>query len=116
MKALGDGFMATFGSASRAVECAIELQQQLEKAFDIGEPVHVRMGLNAGEPIEDGGDLFGAAVILAARIAAQAEGGEILIPESVRGLLAGKGYKFTERGEFTPKGFDEPVRLFSVAR
>ena len=116
VKALGDGFMATFGSASRALECAIELQQQLEKAFDTSEPVRVRMGLNAGEPIEDGGDLFGAAVILAARIAAQAEGGEILIPESVRGLLAGKGYKFTERGEFTPKGFDEPVRLFNVAR
>lgn len=116
VKALGDGFMATFGSASRALECAIELQQQLEKAFDTSEPVLVRVGLNAGEPIEDGGDLFGAAVILAARIAAQAEGGEILIPESVRGLLAGKGYKFTERGEFTPKGFDEPVRLFSVAR
>ena len=114
VKALGDGFMATFGSASRAVECAIELQQQLGEIFDATEPVRVRMGLNAGEPIEDGGDLFGAAVILASRIAAQADGGEILIPESVRGLLAGKGYTFTERGEFVPNGFDEPVRVFSV--
>ena len=114
VKTLGDGFMATFGSASRAVECAIELQQQLEEVFDTTEPVRVRIGLNAGEPIEDGGDLFGATVILAARIAAHAEGGEILIPESVRGLLAGKRYKFTDRGEFAPKGFDEPVRVFGV--
>jgi class 3 adenylate cyclase len=72
------------------------------------------MGLNAGEPIEDEGDLFGATVILAARIKDQARAGEILIPESVRGLLSGKGFAFADRGEFVPKGFAEPVHLYEV--
>ena len=114
IKSLGDGFMATFGSAARAIECAVELQQRVSEISHDLEPIRLRMGLNAGEPIEDRGDLFGAAVILAARIAAQAAGGEILVPESVRGLLAGKGHKFSDHGEFTPKGFDEPIRLFEV--
>ena len=54
------------------------------------------VGLNAGEPIEEDGDLFGAKVILASRIAAKANGGEILVPETVRGLCSGKGFRFAE--------------------
>ena len=52
---------------------------------------HVRVGLNAGEPIEEDGDLFGATVILASRIAAKADGGEILVADTVRGLLLRQG-------------------------
>jgi Adenylate and Guanylate cyclase catalytic domain len=59
-------------------------------------------------------DLFGATVILASRIAAKAGAGEILVPDTVRGLVSGKGFMFTGRGEFVPKGFDEGVRLWSV--
>ena len=59
----------------------------------------MRVGLNAGEPIEEDGDLFGATVILASRIAAKAEGGEILVADTVRGLCAGKGFLFADRGE-----------------
>jgi len=70
--------------------------------------------LNAGEPIAEEGDLFGATVILAARIAAQAGGGEILIPEPVRHLLAGKNYVYSDRGETALKGFDDAVRLYEV--
>jgi class 3 adenylate cyclase len=69
---------------------------------------------NAGEPIEEDGDLFGATVILAARIAAQAGAGEILIPEPLRHLLAGKEFLFSDRGDFLPKGFDDAVRLYEV--
>jgi adenylate cyclase len=72
------------------------------------------VGLNAGEPIAEEGDLFGATVILASRIAAQAGAGEILIPEPVRHLLAGKSFVFADRGEFVPKGFDDTVRLYEV--
>ena len=116
---MGDGFMASFGSVTQAVECAIALQ----KAFDewnagVGAhhdaPLRVRVGLNAGEPIEEDGDLFGSTVILASRIAAKAEGGEILIPEPVRHLLSGKSFVFSDRGEFAMKGFDDAVRLFAV--
>ena len=74
----------------------------------------MRIGLNAGEPIEEEGDLFGATVILAARIAAMADGGEALASDVVRGLCSGKGFLFADRGEFVAKGFEEPVRLFEV--
>jgi class 3 adenylate cyclase len=112
VKTMGDGFMASFGSVTSAVDCAIALQRAF--AANEGEPLHVRVGLNAGEPIEEDRDLFGATVILASRIAAKAGAGEILIPDTVRGLLSGKGFMFGDRGEFVPKGFDEGVRLWEV--
>ena len=74
----------------------------------------MRDGLNAGEPIEEDGDLFGSTVILASRIAAKAGAGEILLPEPVRHLLSGKSFVFSDRGEFVPKGFDDAVRLYQV--
>jgi adenylate cyclase len=79
------------------------------------EPLSVRVGLNAGEPIEEDGDLFGATVILASRIAAKAEGGEILVANAVRELCTGKGFSFSDRGEFEAKGFEEPVRVYEVS-
>jgi class 3 adenylate cyclase len=112
IKTDGDSFMVSFGSVTSAVACAVALQRAF--ASREGEPLHVRMGLNAGEPIEDGGDLFGATVILASRIKEQAGAGEILIPETVRGLLSGKQFLFSDRGEFLPKGFDDTVRLYEV--
>ena len=121
VKTMGDGFMASFASATTAVECAVALQRSLaswnEGASGWGKPavpLRVRVALNAGEPIEEDGDLFGETVILAARIAAEAEPEQILVPEPVRHLLAGKGFVFADKGEFTPKGFDEPVRLYEV--
>ena len=74
----------------------------------------MRIGLNAGEPVAEEGDLFGTAVNLAARIAAQAEGGEILASDVVRQLVAGKGLLFSDRGEVALRGFEDPVRLYDV--
>jgi class 3 adenylate cyclase len=65
-------------------------------------------------PIEEEGDLFGATVILASRIAAKADAGEILVADTVRGLCSGKGFLFADRGEFVAKGFEEPVRVYEV--
>jgi class 3 adenylate cyclase len=113
VKTMGDGFMASFGSVTKAVECAIALQRAFAERD--GEPLSVRVGLNAGEPIEEDGDLFGATVILASRIAAKAEGGEILVADTVRGLCSGKGFLFADRGEFVAKGFEEPVRVYGVS-
>ncbi len=83
------------------------------------EPLHIRIGLNAGEPIAeddpDGrSDLFGTAVNEAARITATAKGGEILVSNVVRELAKGKDFLFADRGEANLKGFDEPVRLYEV--
>jgi class 3 adenylate cyclase len=112
VKSMGDGFMVSFPSAARALECAIAIQRAL--AVRGGDGLRVRIGLNAGEPISERGDLFGSAVNLAARIADAAGGGEILVSDVVRQLVSGKGFAFAERGETALKGFEEPVRLFEV--
>ena len=116
VKTMGDGFMASFGSVIRGVECAIDLQRSFEQWNSVSrEPMHVRVGLNAGEPIEEGGDLFGSTVILASRIAAAAQGGEVLASMAVRELCSGKGFLFADRGEHAMRGFEDPVRVFEVS-
>ncbi len=115
VKTDGDSFMASFASVSAAVECAVALQRAFAQHSETtGEPIVVRMGLNVGEPIEEDGDFFGSAVILAARIKDQAGGGEILVPEAVRHLLSGKPFLFSDRGEVALRGFEDPVRLYEV--
>jgi class 3 adenylate cyclase len=116
VKAMGDGFMASFSSATRALECAIAMQRAFAAHDDEHPetPIRVRIGLNAGEPIAEEADLFGTAVILAARIAAQAKGGEILASDVVRQLVAGKGFLFADRGEVALRGFEDPVRLYEM--
>jgi len=115
VKTMGDGFMASFDSSTNAVECAIDLQRSFAARNETSSaPLLVRVGLNAGEPIEEDDDLFGTAVTMAARIMGQGAGGEILVSEVVRGLVAGKGFVMADRGEFTAKGFEEPVRVYEV--
>ena len=115
IKTDGDSFMVSFVSVSRALECAVALQRAFaEYSKSAKEPIIVRMGLHAGEPIAEDGDLFGSSVILAARIAAQADGGEILASNVVRELCSGKPFLFADRGEHAMRGFDEAVRVFEV--
>ncbi len=115
VKALGDGFMTSFSSATRVLECAIALQRAFAQHNESApEPIRVRIGLNAGEPIAEDDDLFGTAVNEAARITATAKGGEILASDVVRQLVKGKDFLFADRGEASLKGFDEPVRLYEV--
>jgi hypothetical protein len=93
--------MASFASASQALKCAVAMQRAFaEYNQTADEPILVRMGLNAGEPIAEAEDLFGTAVNLAARIAAQAAGGQIIVSSVVRELAAGKGFLFGDRGEW----------------
>jgi class 3 adenylate cyclase len=120
VKTMGDGFMASFGSATKALECAIAIQQSFaEHNESAEESIRVRIGLNAGEPIAENdpdgrGDLFGTAVNMAARIAAKTGAGEILVADVVRQLVAGKEFLFADRGETELRGFEDPVRLFEV--
>jgi class 3 adenylate cyclase len=115
VKTMGDGFLASFGSVTKAMDCAIALQRAFAAhSASMPEPLQVRVGLNAGEPIEEDGDLFGSTVILASRIAAKAGAGEILIPEPLRHLLSGKSYVYADRGETLLKGFEDAVRLYEV--
>jgi class 3 adenylate cyclase len=116
IKHTGDGIMASFPSASRALECAIAVQRavaaRVEEHPDM--PLRVRIGLNAGEPVAEDQDLFGTAVQLAARICARAEPGQILVPTVVRELAAGKGFLLADLGEIALRGFEDPVRLYEV--
>ncbi|HLF72021.1 MAG TPA: adenylate/guanylate cyclase domain-containing protein, partial [Dehalococcoidia bacterium] len=115
IKTMGDSFMASFGSATRALECAVAIQKAFaDRNATADEPMRVRVGLSAGEPIAEADDLFGSSVIMAARIADQAKGGEIVLANVVRELAAGKGFVFDDRGEVTLRGFDEPMRLYQL--
>ena len=116
VKHTGDGIMASFLSVSDAVECAIAIQ----KAFAVynqehGEtPLYVRIGLSAGEPIEEHGDLFGKSVQLAARLCSHAEPGRIVIDQIVLDQWSGKQLAVSDLGEVTPKGFDHAVSVYEV--
>ncbi|MDP3766727.1 MAG: adenylate/guanylate cyclase domain-containing protein, partial [Dehalococcoidia bacterium] len=116
VKHTGDGVMASFPMASGALECAIQIHRALaarnEERPDA--PINVRIGLNAGEPVREGNDLFGTAVQLARRVCEQAEPGQILVSNVVRELVAGKGFLFADRGEAALRGFEDPVRLYEA--
>jgi Protein of unknown function (DUF4242)/Adenylate and Guanylate cyclase catalytic domain len=115
VKHTGDGAMASFKSVVSALRFAIEVQSGLTGMGDrLPRPVRIRIGIAAGEPIPEGGDLFGTSVNLAARLCAHAEPGAILVPRVVRDLAAGKGFVFERSGQLTLKGFDEQVEAFEV--
>lgn len=112
----GDGILAVFDSASRAVDAAVEAQVEITKAnTDEDAALHLRMGLSAGDISWEGGDCFGSPVVEAARIQAVAEGDQILCSQLVR-LLAGSRttHEFRAIGELELKGLDEPVPTLEV--
>ncbi len=116
VKTMGDGFMASFSSATKALECAIAMQRAFaEHNESAEEPILVRVGLNAGGPIAEGEDLYGTAVNLAARIAAHAKGGEFLASEAVRQIVAGKKFPFSDLGETALRGFEDRVHIYQVS-
>ncbi len=117
IKHTGDGIMASFPSASGALECAVAIQQAVAERSAVSDQpsaLRVRIGLNAGEPVAEERDLFGTAVQLASRICDRAGGGEILASDVVRQLAAGKGFLFSDRGDVELRGFEDPVRLYEV--
>jgi len=116
VKHLGDGIMASFLSASHGVECAIAIQKAFA-AHNQRQPdasMHVRLGLSAGEPVEEDGDLFGSAVQLAARLCSAAEPGRIIVAQIVRDECRTHRYPFFDLGELSLKGYDRPVRVHEV--
>jgi class 3 adenylate cyclase len=117
VKSEGDGFMLAFQSARRAIECAIAIQEALaQRNQSAGEPIRVRMGLHTGEVIKEGDDFFGKHVNLAARIAGQAAGGEILVSSLLKELTeSGGDIPFGEAREVELKGLANPHRVFEVA-
>jgi class 3 adenylate cyclase len=114
VKHLGDGFMITFPSARRAVQCAAAVQRAI--AGMDGE-VRVRIGLHAGDVIRDDEDFFGRSVIVASRITGQACGGEVLVSGVVKELIAGTADLRLDGGrEVKLKGLVGKHRVFALER
>ena len=109
MKALGDGFLATFDGPARAVQCATAIAHS---GLPLG--IEIRSGVHTGEIELKGDDIAGIAVHVAARVASLAKGGQVLVSSTVRDLVAGSGLRFQDEGARELKGISEPLRLFSV--
>lgn len=114
IKHTGDGVFAAFPSSKQAVACAVSIQRGMGLMTAAAESVSVRIGINIGEAIADGGDLFGAAVQLASRICAMASGRQILVSGAVRQTAGREGFAFSGEGTARPRGIGETVALYSV--
>ncbi len=113
IKHTGDGIMAAFDKTPDSVLAAAEVQRQLVAYNALApEPLRVRIGIHAGEPVADHNDLFGATVQLANRLCSGAEGGSIVVSELVRGLCEGDAARFEPLGEWQLKGFAEMIPVF----
>jgi len=109
IKTVGDGFLATFDGPARAVKCGEAI---VEAVHAIG--VEVRVGIHSGEIERVGEDVAGIGVHIASRVGALAAPGEVLVSETVKGLVAGSGITFVERGEYELKGVPDRWRLYRV--
>lgn len=116
VKHTGDGIMASFASTASAVDAAVTIQRATA-TYNEASPsmrLQLRIGINAGEPIEEEDDLFGTTVQLAARLCAAADPEQIVCSNVVRELSAGTDRRFVSQGEQRLKGFREPIILHEV--
>ena len=107
----GDGFFATFDGPARAIRCADAIVDGVR-----GLGLEVRAGVHTGECELHEGKVAGLAVVIGARVAAEATGGEVLVSQTVKDLVAGAGLEFDDRGEHELKGVPGTWRLYAVAR
>lgn len=116
VKHTGDGIMASFVTPSNAVRCACQIRQGIlfHNKNHPRDAMSIRIGISAGEPIEEHGDYFGKAVQEAARICSEATPGEILTSEIVSNLSQTNEISFEKIGDVLLKGFDEPTSVFRV--
>jgi class 3 adenylate cyclase len=115
VKSEGDGFMVAFQSARKALACAAAIQGALAVRNEgASEPVKVRMGLHAGEVIKEGEDFFGRNVIMAARVASQAHGGEILASSVLKALVEGSDVSWGEKRTVELKGLSGDHEIWPV--
>lgn len=110
VKSQGDGFMIAFAQPEQAVWCSQDIQSELAKRPN---GIRVRIGIHVGKSVRRGDDLFGRNVAMAARVAAAAEGGEILVSESVRDAI-GDDVTFDDGRDVELKGFSGTHRLYAV--
>jgi adenylate cyclase len=112
VKSESDGYMIAFSSAHAGLRCAIELQRTFA---GMGNPLPIRAGLHAGYVIVNADEFFGRNVVLAARVADRARGGEILVSEAFKEYTqTDPTFSFEPRGEFHFKGMLGEYDVFAV--
>ena len=118
VKSFGDGHMVVFSTPALAISAALDTQRALGAGWNRSRelrrtPIRVRIGLHTGTAIERDGDYFGQNVALAARVAGQAQGGEILVTSEIAGALE-EEFVFTPAGAVELKGFEGEQELYRV--
>ncbi len=112
VKSLGDGLMVAFTSPLDALGCAVAMQRAIahHNQVDPSRSLGVRVGLHAGEPVQEEADFFGTTVVVAKRLCDLAEGGHILASELIAGLVGARGgFRFLPVGRLNLKGLSEPT-------
>ncbi|HEX6121118.1 MAG TPA: adenylate/guanylate cyclase domain-containing protein [Dongiaceae bacterium] len=120
VKLMGDGVLVEFASAVNAVQCALELQQEMTRA-NAAEPelapILLRIGINVGDVVVDGTDLYGDGVNIAARLESISEPGVVYISRKVQEELRGKlNLDYVDLGEVALKNIAMPVRVYRLGR
>jgi TolB-like protein/class 3 adenylate cyclase len=116
VKSTGDGLLVEFASAVDAVTCAMTVQEQMAKRDNGPEPkMSFRVGINVGDIIIDGDDIFGDGVNVAARVESECEPGGVYLSEDAFRQVRGKtAFAFDDLGERSLKNIDRPVRIYAT--
>src|SRR5262245_25646928 len=116
VKTTGDGMLVEFASAVDAVECAMAVQSKMVGGNDGSDPqINFRIGINVGDIIIDGDDIFGDGVNLAARVETECEPGGVCLSDDAFRQVRGKtSFHFDDLGERSLKNIDRPVRLYAA--
>ena len=118
IKTEGDSFYIVFEAAVPALDCAVAILDQVNEHNERhpGRRLDVGAGLHAGDAVEYDGQYVGGAVIVASRLSTKAASGELLVSDTVRGLVrTGQAHALRDRGTVTLKGVSEPIHVWSVA-
>jgi adenylate cyclase len=115
VKTTGDGLLVEFASAVDAVTCAVAVQEKMADQTGEGPRIRFRVGINIGDIIIDGDDIFGDGVNLAARVENECEPGGVCLSGGAFDQVRGKtSLAFDDLGERSLKNIDRPVRLYAV--
>ena len=115
VKTTGDGMLVEFASAVDAVTCAVAVQEKMAGQTAEGPRIQFRLGINIGDIIIDGDDIFGDGVNIAARVENECEPGGVCLSDDVYRHVRNKSsFEFDDLGERTLKNIDRPIRLYAV--
>ena len=115
VKHTGDGFLLAFDEVPKALGCTVRIQRDMARWREASQaPIHVRIGVTSGQPVDHNDDIYGTAVNLAARLCGEADTDGILCSDDVRRHGLDSGFGFEPAGERVVKGFDEPVPVFTL--